>query len=305
MNSESPVEHSRPYQSIIELICAYNRDQMSAFADFISDGFYASALERNIDKTGWLITLFSRDQPDEADIRGRILLASELKDMDVMALQRLDISQSEDKNWLEEVHQAFPPRIIGRFFVYGSHYNGPLDPDALPLKIDAATAFGSGEHETTRLCLETLGELRKKHDFSRILDMGCGSGILAIAAAQLWPQAEVTGIDNDAESVRVADRHQEMNGFDHLRFETGDGYNTALAQNRGPYDLVIANILTRPLIAMAPAAAKATQTGGRLVLSGLLERQKDQVITAHEAQGFILESIAIKNNWACLVLNKA
>lgn len=305
MNSESPVEHSRPYQSIIELICDYNYDQMSDFEDFIADGFYASALEQNAEKTGWLITLFSHNQPDEADIRGRILLAGELKDMDVMALQHLDISQSEDKNWLEEVHQAFPPRIIGRFFVYGSHYEGPLDPQALPLKIDAATAFGSGEHETTRLCLETLGQLREDHDFSTILDMGCGSGILAIAAAKLWPKAKITGIDNDAESVRVAGRHQKMNGFDHLNFETGDGYNAPLAQSHQPYDLITANILTRPLIAMAPAAAKVMQSGGRLVLSGLLDRQKEQVITAHQSQGFVLESVSVKNNWACLVLNKA
>lgn len=304
MNSESPVLHSRPYQSIIELICDYDRAGMSQFEDSITDGFYASALERNADKTGWIITLFSLEKPEEDDLRGRVLLAGEMLDMDVMAINRVSIEQSADKNWLEEVHQAFPPRAIGRFFIYGSHYGGETDADLIPLKIDAATAFGSGEHETTQLCLERLGHLKDSTEFKNILDMGCGSGVLAIAAAKLWPEAQITGIDNDAESVRVSERHQQMNGLNQIKFQTGDGYSAPAVLDRLPYDLIIANILTRPLIAMAPEAALMCKTGGKILLSGLLDRQKDEVINAHQAEGFEPAETQLKNNWACLVLNK-
>lgn len=241
------------------------------------------------DGDNWTVTLTTRGAPDIDGICARIKSFAEDEGVDI-TLSKKDVfaERLPETDWLQHVHENFPPIVSGRFFIYGSHYEGEHPPGLIPLKIDAATAFGSGEHETTRGCLLLLERLKDEgRVFRNGLDMGCGSGILAIAMQKLWPAIKVTAIDIDPESVTVTGRHAEMNNVT-CATEAGDGYNAPLAGKNAPYDVVAANILANPLIEMAPALFNALQPGGYALLSGLLHRQRDEVIAAHEKRGLKL-----------------
>ena len=217
---------------------------------------------------------------------------------------RLRVVPLEPIDWVEKVQKDFPPFRLGRFFVHGSHARDAVPRSALPLLIDAVAAFGTGEHATTAGCLEALALLRKKMPrVRRVLDMGCGTAILAIAAAKLWPCAWVDACDNDAMAVRVSAHNLRANRVNRRsRAWVSDGYRPARVRRAGPHTLVVANILARPLMKMARAASVQTDPGGVLVLSGLLRSQERMVLAAHQAQGRYLVQRLRRGNWSVLVL---
>ncbi len=214
-----------------------------------------------------------------------------------------------DVNWLEESYKSFPPFKVGPFFVHGSHYDGKIPKGLMSLQIDAATAFGSGEHGTTRGCLEGLIKLHKAGFKPKtILDMGAGSGILAIAAYKLWKKP-VLAIDIDKEATKVAARHRKINkvptGPKGMECATGDGYNARqVKSHKGGFDLIIANILASPLVDMAPDLTANLKKGGKAVLSGLLIEQEAAVLKAHTDCGLSRPSRLPRGEWQTLILNK-
>lgn len=228
---------------------------------------------------------------------------------DIVPLPRDAVRGEElpDEDWLLHVHRHFPPITIGKFFIYGSHYEGEIPKDLIALRIDAATAFGSGEHETTRGCMMALQDLHARgFKPQRLLDMGCGSGILALAAIKLWPHVQALCIDIDPESVVVTHRHAALNGCSaNVIAEAGDGYRAPRVDTMAPYDLVLANILAGPLVEMAPDCARVTAAGGYVILSGLLARQESDVTDAHLAQGLQQGDVHALNDWRALVFHKA
>jgi ribosomal protein L11 methyltransferase len=212
------------------------------------------------------------------------------------------VKELEIKDWVSEVERGFPPLNIGRFYVHGSHIKDQVPCGKIGLEINAGIAFGSGEHSTTSGCLLALGILAKKRNFLRPLDVGCGSGILALAMAKLW-RVPVAGTDIDPVSVAVSIENARKNHVHGLtRFAVSDGYGAGLVRQHGPYDLITANILARPLVDMAPDLAKNLAIGGIAVLSGLLVRQERMVLSAHRAQGLRLISRINKNGWSTLIL---
>lgn len=227
---------------------------------------------------------------------------------DIVPLPRDAVRGEElpDEDWLLHVHRHFPPITAGRFFIYGSHYDGDIPSGLIPLRIDAATAFGSGEHETTRGCLLALQDLHARGFAPKnLLDMGCGSGILALAAVKLWPDVAALCIDIDPESVVVTHRHAALNGCSkNIVAEAGDGYAAPRVRSMAPYDLVLANILAGPLVAMASDCAQVTAAGGAVILSGLLARQEQDVTAAHLAHGLAQGDIHALNDWRALVFHK-
>ncbi|HOO50331.1 MAG TPA: 50S ribosomal protein L11 methyltransferase [Alphaproteobacteria bacterium] len=214
-----------------------------------------------------------------------------------------------DVNWLEESYKSFPPFRVGPFFVHGSHFDGKIPKGLMPLQIDAATAFGSGEHGTTRGCLDALIKLHKSGFKPKtILDMGSGSGILAIAAYKLWKKP-VLAVDIDKEATKVAVRHRTINkvpsGPKGMQCATGNGYKAkpVTAQKSG-FDLIIANILAGPLVDMAPELSANLRKNGKAVLSGLLIEQENPVLHAHLDNGLCRPSRLPRNEWQTLILNK-
>lgn len=206
------------------------------------------------------------------------------------------------KDWLSENQQSFPPLAVGRFFIRGSHYRGPLPAGRIDLLIDAATAFGTGEHASTRGCLAALDRLARRGRRRRILDMGTGTGILAIAAAKTW-RRPVAARDIDPESVRVTARNAAGNGVGSLvAVRRADGYRDRSLRRAPPFDLIFANILARPLAAMAPHLARALAPGGIAILSGLLARQERSVLAAHRRLGLALRRRIAIDGWHTLVI---
>jgi ribosomal protein L11 methyltransferase len=206
-----------------------------------------------------------------------------------------------DRDWLAENQLAFPPLRIGRFFIYGSHHRGGVPSGAIGIMLDAATAFGTGEHPSTRACLMALEGLAKRRRFRHPLDIGAGTGILAIAAAKLLKR-RVLASDIDCGAVRVARHNIVRNGGPSMvRVRRAAGYrDRAIRKSR--YDLILSNILARPLALMARDLAGALAPGGRAVLSGLLRRQEPIVLVPHRGCGIVLERRLVIDGWSTLVL---
>lgn len=208
------------------------------------------------------------------------------------------------RDWVAENLADFPANRIGRYFIHGSHFEGRLPPGLVTIRLDAGTAFGSGEHPSTAACLAVLDRLAKAKKIFRPLDMGCGSGILSLAMAKTW-KVPVIACDIDAEAVRVTAQNARLNGVGRLvRARTGPGYLTPVVAQGGPYDLITANILARPLCRMASAAAGALAKGGAIVLSGLLERDAPQVIARHRAHGLKLVRALTIEGWITIVMGR-
>jgi ribosomal protein L11 methyltransferase len=193
-----------------------------------------------------------------------------------------------DKDWVAENQRSFQPFAVGPFWVHPSHVTEGRPAKAIALRIDAGMAFGTGTHATTRGCLELLATL-DPHDTANAVDVGCGSGILAIAMAKLWTRP-VIGSDNDAEAVAVARENAALNGVGALcRFVHAKGLSHTALQTRTPYDLVAANILAGPLIELSDSFSAAVRPGGRALLSGLLVEQAADILKVYDRWGFSLE----------------
>ena len=210
------------------------------------------------------------------------------------------------ENWLKDNVIEFAPVEVEDFLVYGIHEKQAPKTAKLPIKIYAATAFGS-EHQTTKSCLKAICELnRMKAPHANILDVGCGSGILSLGAAKLWgAETKITAVDIDQEAVWVTRQNAlDNNVSDFVTAEVSNGYQAEIVQKNAPYDIIFANILARPLIDMAPDLAAALKPGGYTVLSGFINDQEDWVVNAHTNQGLKLVKIYELDNWRAALMEK-
>ncbi|MDW8313895.1 MAG: 50S ribosomal protein L11 methyltransferase [Rhodovarius sp.] len=208
------------------------------------------------------------------------------------------------EGWLARSLEGFPEQEIARRFVIRpTHLPPAARPGRILLRLDAGLAFGSGEHASTRGCLIALARVGWRRP-RRILDLGTGSAILAMAAAK-WLHRPVLATDIEPWSVRVARQNAVLNGLGHLvRVRLADGWRHRRVAADGPYDLVFANILARPLCAMARDLARALAPGGTAVLSGLLASQAPWVLAAHRRQGLALERRIDIGAWTTLILRR-
>jgi ribosomal protein L11 methyltransferase len=174
----------------------------------------------------------------------------------------------------------------------------------IPIRIEAGLAFGTGHHETTALCLAALSDLSKRRRFDNVLDLGCGTGLLAIGAAKLW-RKPVLASDIDVVAVEVTRENAAANGEAPLvRALTADGLTHPVLARKAPYDLIIANILASPLTRLAPDIARALAPGGIALLSGLLAWQENMVTSFYRPQGLVYRGARRSGAWSALVLEK-
>lgn len=232
-------------------------------------------------------------------------LYSEMPDgalMSRLAGREVHVSLLPDTDWIKLSQEGLPPVRAGRFFIYGAHDEGEVPKGVVPIRIEAGMAFGTGHHETTSLCLAALSDFAKRRRFTNVLDLGCGTGLLAIGAAKLWRQ-RVTASDIDPTAIEVTLQNARANGEAPLvHAVVADGLTSPALAERAPYDLILANILAEPLTRLAPSIARSLAPNGVAVLSGLLRWQENMVLSFYRAAGLTLRHIRRDGPWSALVL---
>lgn len=216
------------------------------------------------------------------------------------------LSELPEVDWVAHVRRELSPVDAGRFFVFGSHDADKVPSGRVPLQIEATVAFGTGHHGTTLGCLLAFDRLLTEGwRPAKVADIGCGTAVLAMAAAATLPEALVIASDIDRVAVDVAEANVAINHLEgRVECLEAAGLDHARIRAAGPYDLVFANILKGPLIELAPSIATHLATGGRAILSGLLSVQADSVTEAYVASGLILNNRSDIGEWSTLVLQK-
>ena len=215
---------------------------------------------------------------------------------------RLVVEKLAARDWVKASLAGLGPVSAGRFVVHGAHHRGRLPASRIGIEIEAATAFGTGHHGTTRGCLIALDALARQRRPRHVLDLGTGSGVLAIAAAKLL-RVPVLATDIDRQAARAAHDNARNNGVARLvDAVAGAGLNAPQVASRAPYDLVLANILLGPLQRLAAPLARSLWPNARVVLSGLLATQAEAAISAYRSQGLMLERRIALDEWVTLVM---
>lgn len=210
-----------------------------------------------------------------------------------------------DENWVAVSQAALPPIRAGRFVVHGSHDRARVGAARNAIEIEAGEAFGTGHNGTTAGCLAALDAAVKRRRFARVLDLGCGTGVLAIAAARVLPSARILASDNDPIATAVARANVSLNrAAARLRVVTATGLDHPALRAGQPYDLILANILPNTLIDLAPALRRAMLPGGVAILSGILNHQAPQVRAAFAATGFKAIGLRQREDWTILTLER-
>ena len=256
------------------------------------EGATYSILEEDEDKGIWRIDAFPTTEEEDASL------------LELLGGYPLKVEREAlaDADWLAMALSGLPPVRAGRFFVYGMHDRGRLPASTVNLRIEAGAAFGTGHHGTTVGCLQAYDRLIKAKKFNKVLDVGAGTGLLAIAAARTGAKLAV-GTDIDKPSVRISKENAKVN-MANARFVHASGLSNKLVAQNAPYDLVFANILARPLISLAQDIKRALVPGGTVILSGLLRTQERMVKAAYLSRGFKVVNRIHRDAWATLVLQR-
>jgi ribosomal protein L11 methyltransferase len=252
-----------------------------------------SIIEEDEDKGLWRIDAFPTSEAEAAALRAHLEAYPGL---------RVLVEKLADADWLEMALSGLPPVRAGRFFIHGVHDRGRAPPNTVNLRIEAGAAFGTGHHGTTVGCLLAYDGLLKRARFPRVLDVGAGTGVLAIAAARTGSRHTV-GTDIDAISVRISRDNARVNRTN-SRFVRANGLAHRAVAKHTPYDLVFANILARPLVRLSKDIRGALRPRGHAILSGLLRSQARFVLAAYRSRGFRLERRIGRDAWATLILRR-
>ncbi len=271
-------------------------EQAQQLAEKIENTFSIEPLAIAINETDeaaslWQVLAYASSQGHAESMAVALELAGE-----VAELPKVD--------WVRQSLQGLAPVTAGRFFIHGSHDRHLRRSGGISIEIDAGTAFGTGHHGTTSGCLEAYDQLAKAVRFRRILDLGCGTGVLAIAAARTITSV-VLATDIDAEAVRVTLLNARNNGaINRLRAATAAGLHHTAITRAAPFDLIFANILARPLAQLATGISRSLKPGGHLILSGITQDQQRWIRSRYIAAGLTAHRTITKGNWVTLVLLK-
>ncbi len=242
--------------------------------------------------------------PDAPSAENLQRIIAPLVDALQIDMPQISVAPLESRDWVAQSLADLPPIIAGRFFIAGAHGLDQAPRAALRLHIEAGQAFGTGHHETTFGCLLALDYLARRRRFAHVLDLGCGTGVLAMAAAKVWRRPVHAG-DIDPLAVRVARENAICNGLAaFMRPVTAAGFAHPAIAAAAPYDLILANILARPLMRLSRDITRHIAPGGYVILSGLLRSQEAAVRSAYNTQGLFLSRRFQRGDWSTLLLHK-
>ncbi len=247
----------------------------------------------------WDITVHFAEAPDQVSIRELVGLAAGNE-----VARNIAFDTVEAKDWVRATLEELVPVHAGRFIVHGHHDRAKIPPNKLGIEIEAALAFGTGHHGTTRGCLLLLDQVLKAHNPRRVLDLGTGTGVLAIAATKAL-RHDVLASDIDPLSVLTARDNARLNGAgDWVQTIQASGFSAPQFAGHGPFDLVLANILANPLRQMATAMARHLAPSALVILSGLLPHQARGVIAAYRARGLVFKRHIQIEGWSSLLMER-
>ena len=244
----------------------------------------------------WEVGAYFSEKPDDISLA---LLAA------VFQAEEFKISELPQIDWVSKVQRSLKPVVAGRFFVYGSHDSDKVPPDCEPLLIEASMAFGTGHHGTTKGCLLALEQLiTDGFKAKNVIDVGCGTAVLAMAAARIF-SANVIASDIDSVAYSVAKMNILANGLDrNIQCFEASGFAHEQIKTKNPFDLIFANILLAPLVAIAPDISKYSLSGGYVVLSGILSEQAELVVNKYTGVGFSLFNQIEIGEWVTIIFRK-
>lgn len=244
----------------------------------------------------WEVGAYFSEKPDDISLA---LLAA------VFQAEEFKISELPQIDWVSKVQRSLKPVVAGRFFVYGSHDSDKVPPDCEPLLIEASMAFGTGHHGTTKGCLLALEQLiTDGFKAKNVIDVGCGTAVLAMAAARIF-SANVIASDIDSVAHSVAKMNILANGLDrNIQCFEASGFAHEQIKTKNPFDLIFANILLAPLLAIATDMSKYSLSGGYVVLSGILGEQAELVVNKYTGVGFSLSNQIEIGEWVTIIFRK-
>lgn len=286
--------------SLSQLSTPLSKDQAFALVDAVMEhedlALTAAAHEGENDE--WI---FEATCDQEPDIEAFNALALEVLGGAVgFSIEKLDT----DTDWVSNSLKDLKPVVAGGYYLFGSHHTDTPPAGLIPLHIEAAQAFGTGHHETTTGCLQAIQDVLKRKKPRVAIDIGTGTGVLAIALTKRT-HVPVVATDIDPIAVRITTDNARLNNVANKIIPiTAAGMANRKIVDKGPYDLIIANILARPLTEMAPAIGRATAPGASIILSGILSTQATRVISAYALQGMIYSKRITRGDWATLILEK-
>lgn len=259
---------------------------------FDDEGYPLAITEINEDMQIFEVSLYLEDGVEAVLARVEALVGP----------NKFQSEELPDIDWVLHSLEGLKPVRAGRFFVHGSHDRDKLGVDDISIEIDAGLAFGTGHHGTTAGCLEMIEKLVNSEHPTNALDLGTGSAVLAIAIAKLAPIA-VLATDNDPIAVTVAAENALKNGVaEHIVTATAEGFDHSIFRSYTPFDLIVANILARPLMDMAPQLRANLAAGGSIILSGILDSQHDAVLASYVAEGLTHCETLHREGWVTIHL---
>tara|TARA_R110002110_G_scaffold74388_9_gene196723 strand:- start:5245 stop:6129 length:885 start_codon:yes stop_codon:yes gene_type:complete len=276
-------------------------DHRAAFEEVIESFVTGHAIFEVEGTPRWRLTGYTDGPPDENAVKASVAAAAAAAGI---ACPDVRFAGVIEKDWVAEVEKTLTPIHVPPYYVFGSHIRDTPPPNSIAIQIDAGLAFGTGNHETTQGCLQALESVLADQPPKSPIDIGTGSGILAIAVAKRFG-VDVMASDIDPIAIDVARENAAINGVaDRIAFAVSDGLDNAEIAASAPYDLILANIVANPLIALAPGISAIAAMGGYVILSGILREQAASVIAAYRERGMSLKERIDLGNWSTLVLTR-
>jgi len=295
LSGQLEIDRARQLEACIEMVA----DERGEFAPTIS---YFEQRDNPL----WRVEVFFPEAPAD-DFVAAVIARASLEDWSY------SLDPVEDKDWVSESQKLLAPVEAGRFFVFGSHDADKAKDGAINLQINAGQAFGTGKHETTAACLEVLDGLVGEVSPASMLDLGTGSGVLALAGQKVWPDMRIVASDIDPIAIEVTEENIRINkgtgrdigaGGTGMALVVAAGLDDPAFDGEKPFDLITANILAGPLVDLAGDIAGALAAGGTLVLSGLLVIQEKEVLEPYLDRGLVSLGRVEKGEWLALTLRK-
>ena len=263
----------------------------------------------------WILEIIFNIKPDKKIIKTKLnFLAKQFKlnefyvhnkkNNDKNFLNKIYISKIINKDWLKENRSSFPFINIDNFYIYGSHIKKECSENKIPIKIDASVAFGTGSHETTRSCLNSLTYLSKIYNPKSVLDYGCGTGILGIASKKIFKNNKITFVDIDINALKLTKQNLRLNNIISREILLSKSTTIKNFNKKKYYDLIFANILYGPLTSLAPRLKFISKPNSFIVLSGLLSNQITNIVNRYKMFGFKLRKKIIMNGWGTVIMRR-